>query len=191
MNVWNLCANQIRTLKGRLGFKAEGSLDFLAYCLDLGSGRVFDKLKGKYVVNPETLYVLLSHYAKNDPIERVGKLIRFRDLPGGYAYEAAFTRRAVHPIAEIFVSKPEKLLEAAEPLNGIEVKYGDSSVEILALPKIPLTYVLWRGSEEFPASSTILFDESASNYLPTEDLAVLGEITTIRLKVSLEQLACH
>jgi hypothetical protein len=27
----------------------------------------------------------------------------------------------------------------------------------------------------------ILYDESASNFLPTEDLAVLGELITIRL----------
>lgn len=191
MDVWNLCADQIRTLKGKLGFKNEGSLDFLAYRLDLDSGCVFDKPNDKYAVNPETLYVLLSHYAKNDPIERAGRLIKFRDLPGGHAYEVAFMKRAVHPIAEIFGSKPEKLVRAAEPLNGTEMNYGDSSVEIQALPKIPLTYTLWRGSEESPASSTILFDESASNYLPTEDLAVLGEITTIRLKVSLERFACR
>jgi hypothetical protein len=28
----------------------------------------------------------------------------------------------------------------------------------------------------------VLFDESASHFLPTEDLAVLAEITTIRLQ---------
>jgi len=187
MSIWTLYANQIRTLKGRLGFKAEGPLEFLAYSLELTSGRIFDKLKCKYIMKPETLYVLLSHYAKNDPIDRVGKLIKFGDLPGGYAYEAAFSRRAVHPVAEMFGFEPKKLVEAAEPLNGIEVKYGDLSVEIPALPKVPLIYVLWK-SNEFPASSNILLDVSASHYLPTEDIAALGEITTARLKSSLEQL---
>jgi len=187
MSAWNLYANQVRTLKGRLGFKTEDSLEFLAYSLELTSGRIFDKLEGKYVTKPETLYVLLSHYAKNGPIDRVGKLIKFGGLPGGYAYEAAFRIRAVHPIAEIFGFEPKKLVEAAEPLNGIEAKYGDSSVEIPALPKVPLIYILWKSSE-FPASSTILFDVSASHYLPTEDIAVLGEITTTRLKSSLQQL---
>jgi hypothetical protein len=41
-------------------------------------------------------------------------------------------------------------------------------------------YVLWL-KEEFPASLTVLYDESASKYLPTEDLAVLTELTSSRL----------
>jgi hypothetical protein len=48
------------------------------------------------------------------------------------------------------------------------------------LKGIPLTYILWK-AEEFGASATVLYDQSASNYLPTEDLAGLGELTTARL----------
>jgi hypothetical protein len=55
-------------------------------------------------------------------------------------------------------------------------------VEIPVL-EIPIVYILWRTSE-FPASATTLFDASASHYLPTEDLAVLAELTTIRLEQS-------
>jgi hypothetical protein len=179
LSIWGLYANEIRTLSGRLGFK-KNSLEFLGYRMELEFGRIFDKLKGEYVENPTMLYIMLSHYAKSDPIQKVGKLIKFRDLPGGYAYEGAFTKRAVDPIAQIFGSEPNKLIEAARVLNGTEAKYGDSSVEIPALPTVPITYVLWK-SNEFPASSTVLLDASASHYLPTEDIAVLGEVTTMRL----------
>lgn len=58
--------------------------------------------------------------------------------------------------------------------------YGDASVEVLALKGIPLRYVVW-AKEEYPASASILYDASAKEYLPTEDLAVLGEVVTIRL----------
>ena len=187
LNIWDLYADQIRTLSGRLGFR-KNSIEFLAYTLELEFGRIFDKLKGEYVKNPKTLYIILSHYAESEPVQKVGKFIKFRDLPGGYAYEGAFTKRAVVPIAQVFGSEPKKLVEAARALNGIELKYGDSSVEIPALPKVPIIYILWKGNE-FPASSTVLLDASASHYLPTEDIAVLGEITTMRLKTSLEQLS--
>jgi len=185
LNIWGIYADEIRTLSGRLGFR-KNSLEFLAYSMELELGRIFDKLKGEYVENPKILYIMLSHYAKSDPVQKVGKLIKFRDLPGGYAYEGAFTKRAVDPIAQIFGSEPNKLVEAARVLNGIEAKYGDSSVEVPALPKVPITYVLWKGNE-FPASSSVLLDASASHYLPTEDIAVLGEITTMRLKSSSDQ----
>ena len=71
------------------------------------------------------LYIILCHYAKSDPIPTVGKLIKFRDLPGGYAYAETFTKRAEYPIAEIFGSEPNKLVEAARALNGIEAKCGN------------------------------------------------------------------
>jgi len=183
---WNLYESQIKTLSGRLDFE-RNHLEFLGYVIVLESGKVHDKIKNSYVRNPETLYVLLAHYSLAKPIESAGRLTKFRNLPGGYAYEEAFTKRAVSPIAETFGDKTEMLIEAAKSLSGIKREYGDSSVEIPALPKIPIVYILWKG-DEFPASATILFDTSASHYLPTEDIAVLAELTTARLRHSLERI---
>lgn len=177
---WGIYAKQVRSLCGRLGFKFD-PLSFLGYVVEIDSGEVYDEIKGVHVDNPETLYVLLAHYSKAEPIERTGRLVRFRDLPGGYAYEDAFMRRAVFPLAETFGNYPEMLLGAAKVLNGTRLSYGDVSVEIPALPKVPLTYVLWKRNEEFELSASVFFDASASNYLPTEDLAVLAELTTLRL----------
>ena len=65
-------------------------------------------------------------------------------------------------------------------LGGAELVLGDASIEIPALKGIPLTYILW-GKEDFLASANVLYDSSASNYLPMEDLAILGELSTLRL----------
>ena len=178
---WGIYANQICSLVGKLGFERH-PLRFLGYVVELDSGEVYDEIRGVYVKNPETLYKLLTHYSKAEPVERTGRLVGFRDLPGGYAYEGAFVRRAVFPIAKMFGSDPERLVKAAMFLNGIGLSHGDASVEIPALPKVPLTYVLWLGDDELQPSASVLFDASASNYLPTEDLAVLAELTTLRLK---------
>jgi hypothetical protein len=104
-------------------------------------------------------------------------------LPGGNAYEKTFNERAIEPVAKIFGDKPEALVEAAKLLNGVALTYGDSSVEIPFLKGLIIMFIVWK-SGEFPASATVLFDESASHYLPTEDLAVLAELTTIRLEQS-------
>ncbi len=65
-------------------------------------------------------------------------------------------------------------------LGGLALNYGDCSIQIPALEGIPIVYILWVESE-FPASATVLFDQSANSYLPTEDLAVLTELTSSRL----------
>ncbi len=167
----------------RLTNSPDGVLEFLGYAVNLDSGRVFDQLTKTTVSNPreiETLLILLAHYSKAKPAERTGKLVKFRDLPGGSAYEVALVNRAVQPIAETFGSETADMVEAAKLLNGLAVEFGDAGVEVAALPRIPLVYILW-SSGEFPASATLLFDESARCYLPTEDLAVLAELTTHRL----------
>lgn len=164
-------------------------LDFLGYVVDLESGEIYDLLRKTADVASvefEVLQVLLAHYSKAKPVERAKNLVRFADLPGGHAYEKAFLQRAVQPIADVFGDEPESLVEASKRLNGQALTYGDFSVEIQALPQIPLVIILWCASE-FPASTTILYDESASSYLPTEDLAVLGELTIARLLQSLNE----
>lgn len=160
--------------------------DFLGYTLNLETGTISDELNNSNSVGNmnerhiQILAVLLAHYSLANPTPLCGRLVKFKDLSGGYAYEGAFNQRAIQPIAEVFGEKPEKLLEAAKLLGGLRLKLGDFSVEVSALKGIPLTFILWAAGE-FPASASIFYDESASNYLPTEDLAVLGELTTCRL----------
>jgi hypothetical protein len=186
LNSWDLYAEQIRLLSCRLGSQ-KNELEFLAFKIDLDSGQVFDNIQKKYIEKPGTLYVLLSHYSSANLSEETGNLVKFRDLPGGYAYERAFIARSADPIAKIFGNKTDMLAEAAKIINGKQVDYGDLAVKIVSLPKIPVFYILWK-AEEFPASGTILFDESASQILCTEDLAVLGELITMRLQVSADAL---
>ncbi len=72
------------------------------------------------------------------------------------------------------------MLNAGKILGGTPLKYGDCSIRIPVIEGIPIVYILW-AETEFPAYTTVLFDQSANSYLPTEDLAVLAELTTIRL----------
>jgi hypothetical protein len=89
------------------------------------------------------------------------------------------------PIAGAFGDEPERLVECAERLGGLALSFGDCSVEVPALPRVPLTIILWR-KNEFPATASILYDQTTNKYLPTEDLAVLGELTTARLVQALK-----
>jgi hypothetical protein len=182
----NLDEKEAQRLKRLVG---SNRLEFLGYVVDLESAEVHDSLRKTAdfdKVELEVLRLLLVHYCMAEPVERAGKLVRFAGLPGGHAYERAFLQRAVQPIADVFGDEPERLIECAKQLKGFALSHGDSSVEIQGLLRIPLVIILWK-AEEFPASATILYDETASQYLPTEDLAVLGELTTARLLQTLDK----
>ena len=159
--------------------------NFLGFTLDLEKGTIKDKLGSGVAKNfsewtMKLLSTLLTHYAGSKPTPLTGKLVKYRDIPGGYAYEGAFQKRAIQPLAQTFSQETEDLPKAALLLGGRQGSFGDASAEITALSGIPLIYILWV-AEDLPPSAAILYDSSASCYLPTEDLAVLGELTTIRL----------
>lgn len=155
----------------------------MGYILDLEKGYIqdqVDKNPKQTELDVQILSIILAHYVSGRPSPKNSILIKFNKLQGGCAYEKAFNIRAVQPIAKAFGKKPDDLLKAGKMLGGKPLKYGDCSIVIPAIEGIPIVYILW-AEKEFPASTTVLFDQSANSYLPTEDLAVLTELTSTRL----------
>jgi hypothetical protein len=123
------------------------------------------------------IQIILLHYLINaDGTPPVDEWIAFRQLPGGQAYEGAFRQRAPLPLAAAFDANPSEVTAAAEALGGTALSYGDVSYLFRALPRLRMAVVFYRSDDEFPASANVLFDGAAENCLPTEDLAVLGEL---------------
>ena len=127
--------------------------------------------------------ILVLHYLANTkPVAEAGRLITYKELPGGSIYIQPFTNRAIRPLVQAFGAKPARLLEAAAKLGGEPVQHGDSAVVLRVFPRISVTLVIWGGDDEFPASGNILFDASAGEVLHTEDYAVLASFVVATLK---------
>ncbi|MFH1148395.1 MAG: DUF3786 domain-containing protein [Pseudomonadota bacterium] len=130
---------------------------------------------------PEQIVVL--HYllhAQGVPLK--GNWITFRQIPSGIFYYDPFVKRCLKPFKSTFGNNPEVL----EKIRGDEDspsagEVGDVSLVTCPLPRIPIAFVIWKGDEEFPPESSILFDETAPLFLPTEDIVVLTGIVTYRL----------
>ncbi len=183
MTKLNLQKEQLKKIRQLTKVGAENTYQFLGFTLNLETKQFQDLLEKGTVHSDwgvQNITALLAHYSLAKETAKTGKLVKFKDLPGGYAYEHAFTQRAVDPITQAFGSNPAELVEAAKIFGGKRVNYGDMSVEIPALEGIPIVYILWVISE-FPVSANLLFDESASCFLDTEALSSLGELTTHRL----------
>lgn len=126
--------------------------------------------------------ILLLHYltqASGTPL--ADKSIAYKELPEGVGYFRTFHKRAIKPLVDHFGRQPTKLIEAAKELGGHKADYGDVAVTINAFKRVPITFVLWRGDEEFPPDGSILFDATVSDYLSIEDINVLCERITWKL----------
>ena len=120
------------------------------------------------------MQILFLHYlSQAQGSELQEKWITFKELPGGQIYVEPYQNRTIRPLLKYFGEKPEKFAELAIELGGKASSFGDISMIMRPLPRVPIMFVLWEGDEEFPASANILYDAVAPDYLPTEDYALL------------------
>jgi len=93
------------------------------------------------------------------------------------------------PTAEVerrFGHDQEGFLAAGSRLGGEKVEAGDASVQLQALPRIPVQLVLWLGDEEFPSKITILLDRLVDQHLPLDVLyCVARHVTSSLLRAGL------
>jgi len=158
------------------------TVDYLAekYNVSYPDGEV--KLAQKHGEVDLTVKILILHYlftANGAPLQN--RWISFKELPDGAIYIEPFTRRAIKPLVNLFAERQEDLVRLAKKLGGREENLGDTSVTINVFPRVPVTYVIWGGDDEFPATGNILFDASSPNYLPTEDYAVISGLVVYKL----------
>jgi hypothetical protein len=127
--------------------------------------------------------ILIFHYLTGSGKEKLtGELIAFQDILSAKFYLDAFNRRIKYPLINAFEKQPEKLLLLAKKFFGAAPSsVGDFSASIQALPKIPITLVIWKGDEDFPTDGTVLFDSSIKNMLSAEDIVVLASMVVYPL----------
>lgn len=128
---------------------------------------------------PRYLQVLILHYlAGATKAQLTDRLISFRELEGGALYYSAFKARAIDPLVKEFGLSPERLRRVASAMNAEPLGIGSVGVKLRFFDKVPVAVILWLGDVEVSASANILYDASAATILPTEDLTVVGGVTS-------------
>jgi hypothetical protein len=107
--------------------------------------------------------------------------VSYGDIPGLAGYLHVFEQRVSRPLITTFGFDKHVFLETGEAIGGIKEEYGDASFTLYALPRIPITFILWEGDEEFPPSLKILFDPSITGYLPLEDITIISKLASTRI----------
>jgi hypothetical protein len=132
---------------------------------------------------PTELYQLLAlyYFVQADGAPLSGRWISFAELPDGRFYNPAFQGYTGAELGRAFGNDLPALERAANHLNGIAQSTGDRSYTFEVLPRLPILLVYWSGDEDFPAACQLLFDDSASHYLPTDGCAITGNLLTRQL----------
>jgi hypothetical protein len=160
----------------RLNGRGDILIDYLShtYCITYPEGSV--SFTGSKEEVPIKERILILHYlltAKGTP--PANRPVTFREVPDGANYFTVFHKRAIKPLVDFFGNNPPAMVSNAEKLDGRRADFGDAAATFDAFPRVPVTFVLWRGDEEFSAEGSVLFDASVSDYLSSYALTELCE----------------
>jgi hypothetical protein len=97
-----------------------------------------------------------------------GRLVRPEDLKDGRQFFKGTHELPLGDVAKKYGLDKEAFLTRAAKLGGRSLGFGDASVELYPLPRIPLTLILWLGDEEFQPRADVLFDSSAEKQVPID-----------------------
>lgn len=122
--------------------------------------------------------IVINYLGRSSGKKITGKPISYRDLAGGNVYYPALQRDVIRPFTDFIQHQQlEMLKRASQIFGGSEAEgKGDLTVKINSFPNFPITINIWWPDEELQGSVNVLFDETANEYLHTEDVAVLVEL---------------
>jgi hypothetical protein len=148
--------------------------------LSLDDFSLIDKASGRAL--NEDLRILLLHYlAVDSAVTPTGRLVSFRDYPGGRFYEGPFRARSVEPLLRVVGNDPARLRTALSELVWESMETGDVGARIRAFGNLFVALIYRAGDEEFGPTADVLFDSAAARVLTAEDAAVLAQYLCIGL----------
>jgi hypothetical protein len=120
---------------------------------------------------------LLAYLINARDLPLAGKLCKAEMLPGGQFFFRGLHSLPVAKLQTTFGNQPASLHAASQRLAAERCAFGDVSIRLFVLPRLPLTFVIWGRCEEFDARASILFDKSAGEQLPLDALLAAVNVT--------------
>ena len=101
-----------------------------------------------------------------------------KEIKGGSTFFRGPHALRTDELKEIFGKDPEGFLLAGRRLGGVELLFGDKAFAVTVLPRVPLAYLLWKESEEFPAQVNVLFDSTIQKHFSLDGIwCVVAEVS--------------
>ncbi|MBI5248512.1 MAG: DUF3786 domain-containing protein [Desulfomonile tiedjei] len=130
--------------------------------------------------------LVLQHFvsaAENQgtAVRVMGQWIDTRSLRHGAVMGAHFSKTSDELLGRFFALPQEQRVARVLKWAGVPADLADESYIFRFFPRLPVAFVNWKGDNEFPQFSKILYDVSASNYMTTHGLAALTEFLIFRL----------
>lgn len=126
------------------------------------------------LLSEEFQILLIRYLASKWGAALTGRVISEKDLPGGVTFFQGPHALYTEPIVKKYGGDPDAFERDAVRFGAATAPYGDKAMRFSPFPETPVTYVLWREDEEFPASVSVLFDESIGSWFELDMVYTLA-----------------
>ncbi len=120
---------------------------------------------------------ILAYLINARDLPLADKLVGAETLPGGQFFFRGLHSLPTEKLKNVFGNCPEVLHRVSAQFDAERCEFGDASIRLYVLPRLPLTIVIWRHCEEFDARASILFDQTAASQLPLDALLAAANLT--------------
>jgi hypothetical protein len=106
-----------------------------------------------------------------------GRPIGVQELKSAHFFQGPHTLMT-EPLIERFGNHPERLLATGKGLGAEVLGLADAAIKVWPLPRIPLSYLLWAGDEEFDAQLSFMFDPTIEQHFAADGIWGLVNMTS-------------
>ncbi|MFH0822971.1 MAG: DUF3786 domain-containing protein [Pseudomonadota bacterium] len=152
-------------------------LEFLPYRVR-AAHQEFDTLPLKVLV---LHHVAVAAENQGSAVRVMGKWVDIRSLQHGAFLGAHLAGTIPMMLGRFFALEREQRIAQILRWGGRQIDLADEGYLFHFFPRLPMALINWIGDEELPASSKVLYDVSASNYMPTHGIAALTQFLVHRL----------
>ena len=149
------------------------------YVVDLSARRIYPSQSASHQASTSFLkqLCLLVYLISARDLPPAGNLVNAHTLPGGQFFFRGIHRLPTGELERTFGDCPSALHDISTQFGAEQCEFGDASIRLYVLPRVPLTIVIWGRCEEFDARASVLFDRSASAHLPLDALLAAVNLT--------------
>ena len=120
-------------------------------------------------------YLFIIHYLlKSKEIEISNEWISEKDIPGGTTFFRGPHEIPTNLISLRFNNNICEFKERCEQLHGIPLNMADAAYSFKITPRIPVAVLYWKGDDDFPAESKILYDRTIVEHLASDIIYALA-----------------
>lgn len=131
--------------------------------------------------NPhEYFYLFIIYYLlKSKEVEISKDWISEKDIPGGPTFFRGPHEIPAHLISIKYMDDIIGFRKICEKLNGLSLDMADAAYGFKITPRIPAAVLYWKGDNEFPTETKILYDRTVTKHLTPDIIFALSvEICT-------------